>query len=207
MTNDAPAARSADIQALDEAYAAAARDARALLDGLDEAAGAWSVSPAAWSVAECLDHLAVANRVYLQAMTPSADRARARGRVRRGPATPGIVGRWFVGVLEPPVARTRRVKAPSKIRPRVRPALADASRAFFASVEDVRAALQAHADVDLAGVRFPNPFIPGVRFSLATGFHVMAAHMRRHLWQAWNVRRAAEAAGSDATAPHQPIAV
>jgi hypothetical protein len=41
-------------------------------------------------------------------------------------------------------------------------------------------------------VRFPNPFIRGVRFSLATGLHAIAAHERRHLWQAWRVRRAAE---------------
>jgi hypothetical protein len=31
-----------------------------------------------------------------------------------------------------------------------------------------------------------------VRFSLATGINVLAAHDRRHVWQAWNVRRAAE---------------
>ena len=51
-----------------------------------------------------------------------------------------------------------------------------------------------YADIDLAGVRFANPFIRGVRFSLATGLHVIAAHERRHLWQAWNVRRAEERA-------------
>ena len=31
-----------------------------------------------------------------------------------------------------------------------------------------------------------------VRISLATGLHVIAAHNRRHLWQAWRVRKAAE---------------
>jgi hypothetical protein len=42
-------------------------------------------------------------------------------------------------------------------------------------------------------VRFPNPFIRGVRFSLATGLHVIAAHERRHLWQASRVRAASAA--------------
>jgi len=64
--------------------------------------------------------------------------------------------------------------------------------AFLASQQDVRRFLQAYAGIDLASVRFPNPFITGVRFSLATGLHVIAAHDRRHLWQAWNVRREAE---------------
>ena len=62
----------------------------------------------------------------------------------------------------------------------------------FNALHDTRAFLQRFSNVDLARIRFPNPFIPGLRFSLATGVHVIAAHDRRHLWQAWNVRRAAE---------------
>jgi hypothetical protein len=45
-------------------------------------------------------------------------------------------------------------------------------------------------------VRFPNPFIRGVRFSLATGLHVIASHERRHLWQVWRVRQAAAPAAA-----------
>jgi hypothetical protein len=66
-------------------------------------------------------------------------------------------------------------------------------RDFLASQDEVRAFLRAFAEIDLAGVRFPNPFVAGVRFSLATGLHVLASHQRRHLWQAWNVRTAAGA--------------
>lgn len=46
--------------------------------------------------------------------------------------------------------------------------------------------------IDGLGVHFPNPFIRGVRFSLATGLHVIAAHDRRHMWQVCNVRKALE---------------
>ena len=87
-------------------------------------------------------------------------------------------------------------KAPRLIRPRISPGLADAFGAFLASQNDVRRFLETYSGIDLAGVRFPNPFIRGVRFSLATGLHVIAAHERRHLWQAWNVRRAAERAAA-----------
>jgi hypothetical protein len=66
----------------------------------------------------------------------------------------------------------------------------------MASHGDVRAFLLAHADLDLAGTLFPNPFVPGLRLSLATGIHVLAAHARRHLWQAWRIRRAMQAATS-----------
>lgn len=181
-----------DIAAPERAYAAVEQDARALLHDLSEAHGTWRAAPSSWSVAECLDHLATSNRVYLQAMQPPADRALADGRGRRGPARPGLVGGWFVRLLEPPVRTLLRGKAPAQIQPRASPPLADAQAQFFASQREVVTFLQTYADIDLAGVVFPNPFVRGVRFSLATGLHVIDAHERRHLWQAWRVRRAAE---------------
>jgi len=185
-----PVVLTADLQALDEAYEANGRDARALVDGLSEAQGTWQRAPGTWSVAECLDHLAVGNRVYVPAMEAAARRARDMGRVRIREARPGVIGGWFAWSLEPPVHPRFKMRAPRTILPRVSPPLADATHAFFESHERVRAFLREYAAIDLAGVRFPNPFIRGVRFSLASGLHVLAAHERRHLWQAWSVRRA-----------------
>jgi hypothetical protein len=74
------------------------------------------------------------------------------------------------------------------------PPLADALAHFCAEQNQVRAFLHTYGDLDLAGLQYPNPFIPGIRFTLATGLHVITAHERRHLWQAWRVREAAEAA-------------
>jgi DinB superfamily len=186
----------ADIQDLEDQLNAAERDARLLVAGLTDKQGEWRAEPGSWSVAECLDHLATGNRVYLRAMNEPAVRARAKGRLRRRPAVPGIIGRWFVRWLEPPVNPRLKGKAPRTIRPRTAPPLADAFAGFTASQGEVRAFLRKYADLDLAGVRFPNPFIPGVRFSLATGLHVITAHERRHIWQAWRVRRAAEREGA-----------
>lgn len=177
-----------DIRALAEAFDAIERDARALVDGLTAPQGIWRPAPGSWSTAECLDHLATANTVYLPPMEEAAARALQRGRVRRRPALPGLIGGWFVRSLEPPVKPHFKMKAPKKIVPRDSPPLDEVVRQFFASHTEVRAFLRRYADIDLSGVRFVNPFIRGIRFSLATGLHVIAAHERRHLWQAWNVR-------------------
>lgn len=182
--------RLADIAALMDAYEAAEHDARVLIADLDETPGTWRPAPGAWSVAECLDHLATANRVYLDAMRPSAVHALEQGRLRRRPARAGLIGGWFVRTQEPPVKPLFKIRAPRKIRPRPSPPLADAAERFLASQQDVKEFLRTYADIDLAGVTFPNPFIRGVRFSLATGLHVLDAHTRRHLWQAWRVRHA-----------------
>jgi hypothetical protein len=182
-----------DIRALETAYDEAEADARALVAGLSDQHGTWRAAPESWSVAECLDHLATANRDYLAAMRPPAERALAAGRRRTRPALPGLIGGWFVKSLEPPVKPLIKAKAAKHIQPRSSPPLADAMEQFLASQDEVRAFLRAFADIDLAGVRFPNPIVRGIRFSLATGLHVIPAHERRHLWQAWRVRKAAGA--------------
>lgn len=180
-----------DIRALEAAYDAVEADARALVAGLGEQQGTWRATPGSWSVAECLDHLATANRDYLAAMRPPAERALAEGRRRTKPALPGLIGGWFVKSLEPPVKPLFKVKAVAHLQPRPSPPLADAMEQFLASQDEVRAFLRTFAAIDLAGVRFPNPIVRGIRFSLATGLHVIPAHERRHLWQAWRVRQAA----------------
>jgi hypothetical protein len=188
----------ADLQDLHDQLQANRRDARAVIEGLTAEQGEWRAAPGSWSVAQCLDHLATASRVYLAPMRSAAARAREQGRMRSRPAKPGLLGGLFVWSLEPPVRRYPKHRAPSTIRPSPAPRLDDAAAAFLASQADVLAHLRDWADLDLAGVRFVNPFVRGVRFSLATGFHVIASHGRRHLWQAWNVRRSAETARKSA---------
>ena len=185
-----PAEVPDDLQRLVQAIADCEREAASLVAGLD--AGDIRRPPAGgWSVAECLDHVAAANRVYLAAMRPSAERARRHGRLRRGPARPGLIGAWFVRTMEPPV--TRPMQNPKQIQPRSQPPLADAYGSLLASHVEFRAFLDQVADLDLAHIHFPNPFVRGVRFSLATGVHVIPAHERRHLWQARRVLQTAPA--------------
>lgn len=188
MSDDLPA----ELHRLIDELHATDRDAAALVEGLPEERATKRLAPDAWSIAECLDHVAVANRVYLGAMSGPAQEARARGRTRQGAALPGWPGRLFIYTLEPPPKWWSRLKAPRKIRPRSSPALADAYARFLESQAAAREFTSENADLDLAGIRFPNPFVPGIRFSLATGLHVIPAHDRRHLLQAWKIRRALE---------------
>lgn len=178
-----------ELRDLEEGFLAGERDAEALVAGLTEAQGAWRAAPGTWSVSECLDHLATANRLYLDAMQAPAARARERGKLRRRAALPGWFGSWFVRSLEPKAAKKRPMKAPGKIRPQEAPPLGATYERFQRVQDELRAFLLANADLDLARIGFPNPFIPGLRFSLATGLHVLEAHNRRHLAQAWRVRR------------------
>jgi hypothetical protein len=140
-----------------------------------------------WSIALCLDHLAVANTVYGGAMRTAVDRARAAGWVRRGPATPGFFGRKFVESLEPPAKR--RTSAPGKIRPRRISSRAEVLRSYHAAHDDLRRLIADAAAIDVNRATFANPFIPFIKMRLSTGLNVIAAHDRRHLWQAEEVEK------------------
>jgi hypothetical protein len=44
-------------------------------------------------------------------------------------------------------------------------------------------------------VRFKNPFIPGLRFTVGTGLEILLGHQRRHLLQAERIRERLEFPG------------
>jgi hypothetical protein len=186
-----------DIGNLRDQLDAAERDARSLVENLPEERGCWRAEASSWSVAQCLDHLATTTQVYLGAMKEPAIRARTAGRLRRRPAVPGFVGQWFATKMEPPVKAFFKMKAQRNIRPDSSASLADAFSRFLTSQDEIRDYLRTNADLDLAAIRFPNPLLPGIRFSVATGLHIITAHERRHIWQAWRVRRAAEGAAGE----------
>ena len=85
-----------DVRQLEEQFNTAERDARSLVNGLSETLGTWHADAGSWSVAECLDHLATTNCVYLDAMRVPATNALKSGRRSGLKASPGIIGRLFV---------------------------------------------------------------------------------------------------------------
>lgn len=165
---------------------AADRRAEELVADLTDAQANWRPSEAAWSIAQCLDHLAVTHQVYLAALEPVIERALSRGGKRTGPIAPNAFERWFIANLEPPPKR--RMPAPRKIVPAARLGRAEVLAKFLASQERVRALLGRAAGLDLNRTRFSNPFFRFWRMRAGSAFLALAAHGRRHLWQAQRVR-------------------
>ena len=166
------------------------REAHALLHDLNEEQLNWRPDERSWSITQCLDHLNVANRIYLVPMLHAVEQARKAGSVRRGPVRPGFLGRWFVSTMEPPPKR--KLPAPGKIVPALRKGRAELIEDWRRTQAELSAVLHEAAGVDLNATRFVNPFVRMIRFSVGTGFQVIAAHERRHLWQAEQVRRRTE---------------
>ena len=64
-------------------------------------------------------------------------------------------------------------------------------RRYHEAHQYIRELILDAADVDLTRATFPNPFIPIIRVRVATALAILAAHDRRHLWQAEQVKLAA----------------
>jgi hypothetical protein len=137
-----------------------------------------------WSIMECLDHLAIATGIYLDAMQPAIGDARA-GAAAAIFRTAGLPSEKFTRDLEPPARR--KIPAPGKIRPRPTLNPEGILPQFLKSMERVSALVASTSGKDLNAVRFRNPLIPLLRFTVSSGFLIIAAHGRRHIWQAEQV--------------------
>ena len=145
----------------------------------------WSPAPGQWSVGQCLDHLLKANQVYLPPIARALD-GRSHAPVQE--ITPGWFGRWFIRTQIDPSTQRRRGRAPGKITPaqNVDPSVLDE---FVRSNDTVRDLVRRASACDVNRIRFVNPFVPLVRFTVGTGLEIVWRHQRRHLLQAERVKR------------------
>lgn len=180
-----------DLQKVLADLDAADREARALVAGLSDEQLNWQPGGGTgWSVGQCLDHLTHANSVYASALQEAVRRTRPDSAPRKGPISPGWFGRWFIREMEPPPRR--KMTAPKKAKPSPRLRSAEVLKAFVAAHDRVRALIEESRELDLNRIRFKNPFIGAIRFTVGTGFLVIGAHDRRHLLQASKVMEAME---------------
>jgi len=141
---------------------------------------------ASWSILQCVEHLVLANGFYTAGMAAVLEDKRSKNRLRAGPISPSAAGAVFLKKLEPPV--NSKVRAPNKIIPRADKSKSEVLDAFTQSHRRIRETILSASDLDLNAIRFRNPLLPLLRVRVGTGLLIMAAHERRHLWQAWQVR-------------------
>lgn len=91
--------------------------------------------------------------------------------------------------MEPPPGR--RFRAPKSFRPTKRHLFTSETVDVFLELQDEFVSqLRRAQGVDLRRAKIRSPASPLIRFSLGIGFALIAAHARRHLWQAQQVKEA-----------------
>ncbi len=145
----------------------------------------WQSMSGTWSVGQCLEHLCIANEIYLPAIS-AALTGKSIASVQE--IAPGWFARWFIRSYLEPSPRSKRALAPKKIvpGPRVEPSVLDR---FLSSNQAAREVVRRAGAHNVNRIRFKNPFIPGIRFTVGTGLQIICSHERRHLLQADRVKR------------------
>lgn len=138
-------------------------------------------------MADCLNHLDVTVSKYLPRIDAMLSQGRAEGIVGRGPFRHPWVDLWFVRMLEPPPRRKLRVPGIFAPAPDVAPeTILPEFRRLRAELLDRVAAADG---LDLAALRTASPAARFFTLTLGQCFAALAAHDRRHLWQARQVTR------------------
>lgn len=182
MANQGPLALAPEIDGFRKAFEQISADADALVSPLGEEQFTWKPGPNSWSIAECLEHMNATARSYLPSIDEGIADAIRNGAYAEGPFHYNLIGRLFSRVMEPPARlrmRTSLDKQPGPQRPK-RETLAG-FRAY--QVQYVDRLRQANG-IDLARARVRSPLATWIRIPLGSAFASMAAHERRHLWQA-----------------------
>lgn len=172
--------------ALVEEFRAIQTSAASLVDGLTDEQARWRPSPEQWSIAECLIHLNTATKGYLERL----ERANREARESDNPSLHStLFGRAFIWWMEPPV----RMRAPAPkgfLPPPPTERIEDIMGAFTAMNDRLSSAAADAARRDFTGVTISSPVTRKLRFTVSDTFRFIAAHERRHLWQASKIRQA-----------------
>lgn len=147
----------------------------------------WRPKLSHWSIGECISHLIEVDRTDIPLIGDSIEAGHAQGVYRPGPYRYSLRSQWFIRQIEPPVSlRFRTAKrydpVPNLLPSKVMSEFRDVNRR-------IQQLLERADGLDLARNSVPSPFSSWLHFPLGQRFRLVAAHDRRHLWQAWKVRR------------------
>jgi hypothetical protein len=160
--------------------------ARQLVSGLSEAQLNWKPAPDKWSIAQCLDHLAVASKKFGPYFTVALARGRKKWPVNTAPAyRPSWMGGWLIKQVTPQTGRN--LPAPKVFRPS-ESSIQGTLESFLEQQARFIGFVRETDGVDYNKTRLRSPVTPLMRYSLADAFVITVVHSQRHLAQARRVR-------------------
>jgi hypothetical protein len=166
-----------------------AGDARKLCEGLSDAQFNWTPGPGRWSIAQCMTHLNVVNRIDLPMIAAEIEKAKMAGKFESGPFRYGFLSKWFVRFMDAP-AKTK-TKAPKTYVPPAEAPCQQTLDEFIAHHNRLTELVKRANGVDLRRVKVPSPVGKWLKFPLGQRFALILSHDRRHLWQVNEVRKEA----------------
>ena len=170
-----------EVADLSRRFESIVSDAKALMGPLSDEAFNRQAAPDRWSPGQCLEHLNITERKMLENMRPAAAAVRSGGRRANGATRHGLLMGWFIRSMEPPPKR--RFKTGVGFVPPASLSKDAVLGEFVRLHGDVLRMLKEVEGYDLSP-KVQSPFAKFLKYKLGSAFALMAAHDRRHLWQA-----------------------
>jgi len=158
----------------------ASEDARNLLTYSEEEALSKRRSPSSWSALECIVHLNLATQAMLPGMRDAVEAAPATSSATQT-FKMDLPGRLLAWSLEPPVLI--KMKAPTVAQPLNSPGPEPALQEFEQLHDELIRLVHASAGKQIDQQKMKSPFA-NMHYNVYSAFRIIAAHDRRHLWQA-----------------------
>lgn len=137
-----------------------------------------------WSAVECLIHLNLTTKQYIPLINAQIIQARADGLESPGSFRMDWTGRFLSWFLEPPY-RMRGKTTPGAVPDRPRPP-GPVLEEFRALNNQLVTLLNDAEGLSFQDIKIVSPFNTKLKYNLYSTFRILAAHERRHLWQAEN---------------------
>ena len=169
---------------LDQIQSATMR-AGELMRGRSKADLSQRPDPDTWSVAECFDHLAQTTRAFLPAIAEAISSAQSLSDKRA--LRTGAFAALVVRKLEPPYRLRMQVLA------QIAPKQTDIDAAWNGFVESQNQLLEtvrSAAGLAIDKVKVQSPVYARISYNVYGALCIIAAHERRHIWQAEQICKA-----------------
>jgi hypothetical protein len=161
------------------------RETKSTFGGYDAQQLNWQPDATQWSVAQCFEHLLMANRLMFQAAEDALNGTAPPSIWRRLPVLPRVFG-WMLVRSQSPETRRRFTASPGA-RPATSDIAVDVIPRFIQQHYRAVERLQALDEGEAARSIMSSPFVTVITYSVLDGWRLVFAHDRRHFEQARRV--------------------
>ena len=140
-----------------------------------------------WSVAYCVEHLVLTGQSLLPLWDATLKLAVEQKRYSQGPFPYPWWQRGILRLVQPPYRL--KTKTLRTFTPCSRRTTEEELRRFLRMHKQLAGRIETSRGIDALGISVQSPIASWIQYPLGFSFDFALAHERRHLWQAWQVRR------------------
>ncbi|KAB2877734.1 DinB family protein [bacterium] len=150
----------------------------------------WKPDHKNWSVAQCIDHIIIADQQYFKNIKKAIDQTITGALTEKKPYRPGFIARFSIYAQRP--GFLLKFKTPLAFRPSVRTEGKKILEDFILHEQELLVLIKKCDGWDINTIKLHSPVHSHFKFSLGECFSILVTHQERHLHQARSVSQRVE---------------